>query len=98
MLAQINPWVFHSFLGAFVVANLAAYVAVIGCFATRRRRTWLAVLATVAILLGSWPAWIRIAQMPNATPLWTWLSVAPPILGIISLIHWKFFTHEHPPA
>ena len=95
MLAQINPWVIYSWFGSLVVADLVALVAIIGCFAARRRRTWLAVIAILAIVLGTWVAWTTIAHMPGIAESVIFLSVAPPILGIISLIHWIFFTREH---
>jgi hypothetical protein len=71
-------------------ANLTALASLIGCFATRRRQTWLAVLAVVAIVLGvgSLVAWLVVAREPIATVSGNAAWIAPCVLGIMSLIRW----------
>lgn len=93
MLAHVNPWLIYSWLGSLVIADIAAFVSAIGCFASRRRQRWLAVLAGLAIVLGSWVAHLAIYDGAGADWIAV-LAVSPPVLGVISLIRWSLLSND----
>ena len=94
MLAHVDPWFIYSWLGALILANGGALVSIICCLSTSRRRMWIAIVALIAILLGAWVAWIAIQDGAGLDRIGL-ASVAPPILGLASLIRWGLLRSEH---